>query len=43
MKTKPNRQSPYKRHGKREYVYSPGYQSWASQFRPIKASQRRSA
>lgn len=27
--------------GKREMIYSPAYQSWALQFRPMKPSQRR--
>ena len=27
--------------GKREYVYSPAYQSWALQHRPMKPSQRK--
>jgi len=37
----PRRQSPYRKYAKREYVYSPAYQSWAMQFRPMKASQKR--
>lgn len=32
-------QSPYARHSKVEYRYSPAYQVWAEQFRPRKASQ----
>ncbi len=31
--------SPYQRHGKREYLYSNAYQSWALEFRPTKHSQ----
>lgn len=38
---KSTKQSPYQRYAKREYLYSPAYQAWAGQFRPIKPSQRR--
>ena len=31
--------APYPKYGKREYLYSKAYQSWALKFRPIKASQ----
>jgi len=37
---KPDARSPYARFGKREFLYSPSYQSWAREHRPQKASQR---